>query len=89
MQKIMQTLAAISLITITSACTTPAPEIISVPMRLERPARPELPRISIEEANAIPYMTWVKIAERDRQRRHYEQQLELIIDSTQTTESAQ
>ena len=88
-----KTSAVISSILITSAlligCTTPAPQVISVPLQLERPARPVLPKISIDEANAIPWATWIRLSERDRLRRQYAEQLELIIDSTRSEDNEQ
>lgn len=84
MKKIsLKIMIVLSLIVTGSACNT-TPKIITVPLDLsdKMPARPTLPRISINEANEIPYMTWVKIAERDRLRRQFAEKLEAIINST-------
>ena len=71
----------VSLIMIGSACSN-TPNIITVPMELQRPARPVLPRITPDEANEIPHLVWVKLQQRNVLRRQYCEKLEVIIDGT-------
>ena len=79
---LLKRMIAVSLITIgLSACAT-EPKIIHVPAQLDRPARPVLPKITVKEANDIPYPVWTKIVYRNLLLRQYAEKLEVIIDST-------
>ena len=72
----------ISLITIGLSACACDPHIIHVPVEIARPVRPVLPKVSVEEANKIPYPVWTKIVYRNLLLRQYAENLETIIDST-------
>jgi len=53
---------------------------------LDRPERPILPRITPEDADAIPYPVWTKLVQRNDAMKNYTEQLEVIIDATHESE---
>jgi hypothetical protein len=80
----MQAIAISLILTGSLAACCEGPQIVPVPQDLtgKKPPRPVLPRITAEEAQDIPTDTWEKITTRDRQRRQYAEDLEVIIDGT-------
>lgn len=57
-------------------------EVIYKPVPLDRPTRPALPRIEEHGLQCLSPQVYETLTERQRLRREYTEQLEIIIDST-------
>lgn len=77
---LMLVIATIWIIT-GSACTTI--KTVYVPQPLDLPERPVLPAINEAEFKDLPADVYQRVEERDRKRRQYAEELEVIILSTQ------
>ena len=52
------------------------------PVPLDRPPRPELPTVSAHELECLSDAAFSALLDRERMRREYTEELEVIIDST-------
>ena len=76
--------AAIILITLGSVgffgtCT----KVVYEPVPLDRPQRPVMPHVEEHELECLSDETFSRLLERERLRREYAEDLEVIIDTTQ------
>lgn len=83
-KRVLMLTTALILIAAGSGCTpaqpVPAVEYYQVPLPL--PPRPSLPALSAAELACLSAAAYAKLVRRDRERRHYAEELELIITST-------
>lgn len=63
-------------------CTAPPTQPLMITTALPLPVRPALPAIKSNEMTCLADDVYARIAARDRMRRHYAEQLEVIIKST-------
>lgn len=80
MKKLSLTVAAIILITTGSGCATTQVEYYQRPLPL--PPRPVLPALTAQDLSCISDADYKKLVTRNRLRKQYTEELELIIKST-------
>lgn len=78
--KLLMAIVATLIITGNTGCTSQRVQYQILPLLL--PERPLLPAISTDELQCLSDATYIKLAERNRLRRQYAEQLETIITST-------
>lgn len=76
LKKTVRLIAAILLITIGSACT---PSVRYVSQPLPMPARPVLPNVTANDLAPLNADVAARVQRRDRERRQYAEDLEIII----------
>lgn len=78
--KLLMVIVATLIATGSTGCTSQRVQYQILPLPL--PERPLLPAISADELQCLSDETYSKLAERNRLRRQYAEQLETIITST-------